>query len=252
MNCRRVEKLIPLYVEGDLEPRSSELIASHLEWCGRCNWLADEFRESQSWLRSSEAPEFDKAFLTDFKRDVLKGVSTIRPSFLGSLLGSWTQQWNRRQVLALGAALTIICGVLVLYLYQTRANSGSTVQELARRPEDPEDNDKNDTASPPDMIPVTKPAPGANPRHRHSSSNHTAARSRVLPLFSQRSVEPPLFSGASQWSRTNSPDSQTIPGSTFDSHEMLRIEIQTSDPNIRIIWFAPKETDSNQNKPATD
>jgi len=34
--------------------------------------------------------------------------------------------------------------------------------------------------------------------------------------------------------------------------EMLRIEIQTSDPSIRIIWFAPKETDSQQSRPVTD
>jgi hypothetical protein len=36
------------------------------------------------------------------------------------------------------------------------------------------------------------------------------------------------------------------------SREMLRIEIQTGDPSIRIIWFAPKETDLHPSKPATD
>jgi hypothetical protein len=33
--------------------------------------------------------------------------------------------------------------------------------------------------------------------------------------------------------------------------EILRIELQTADPNIRIIWFAPKEPNStipNTNK----
>jgi hypothetical protein len=35
-----------------------------------------------------------------------------------------------------------------------------------------------------------------------------------------------------------------LPSSGDDSPEMLRIEIQTSDPNIRIIWFAPKEVES--------
>jgi hypothetical protein len=37
-----------------------------------------------------------------------------------------------------------------------------------------------------------------------------------------------------------------------DSRPMLRIEFQTSDPNIRIIWFAPSQTDSHQTKPATE
>jgi hypothetical protein len=34
-----------------------------------------------------------------------------------------------------------------------------------------------------------------------------------------------------------------------DSDGMLRIEIQTVDPNIRIIWFAPKEIDNPQTNP---
>ena len=33
------------------------------------------------------------------------------------------------------------------------------------------------------------------------------------------------------------------------SAERLRIEIQTADPNIRIIWFAPKPTDMDAPKP---
>jgi len=40
--------------------------------------------------------------------------------------------------------------------------------------------------------------------------------------------------------------------SSSDSKDMLRIEIQTSDPLIRIIWFAPRESDSPPTKPATD
>lgn len=245
MNCRRVEKMIPLFVEGDLESRSSDRIASHLEWCGRCNWLADEYKESQSWLRSSEPPVFDDAFLTDLKRDVVKGVSNTRPSFLASFLGLWTQQWNRRQVLALGAALMIIFGVLVLYVYRTRVNDGSAVRELAR---ETQGDDKNNP-SPPKLTLGTKPAPGASSEGRH--------RSRVRSLASARTVEPPLLSGVNKSSGTENPDKpekedkQMIPDATFDSREMLRIEIQTSDPNIRIIWFAPKETDS-PTKPVTD
>jgi hypothetical protein len=34
-----------------------------------------------------------------------------------------------------------------------------------------------------------------------------------------------------------------------DSERMLRIEIQTGDPSIRIIWFAPEEVDSQQTNP---
>ncbi len=45
---------------------------------------------------------------------------------------------------------------------------------------------------------------------------------------------------------------RALPDNANGSQDMLRIEIQTGDPSIRIIWFAPRETDSHQNKPATD
>src|SRR5258708_31589948 len=190
MNCRRVEKLIPLYVEGDLESHSSERIASHLEWCGRCNWLADEYIQSQSWLRSSEAHEFDEAFLPSFKRDVLKSVSHTRPSplasMLGSLLGPWKQRWNRRQVFALGALLVIICGVLVLYLYQTRAHQGPDVNELAGKTQSDDQNNPSRADSPAG----TQKAPGAG-----SSRHH---RSRVHTVVSRSTVEPPFLSGVNK------------------------------------------------------
>ena len=64
------------------------------------------------------------------------------------------------------------------------------------------------------------------------------------PRPKARPVEPPLLSGVNKSPETENPDKRMVPDPTFDSREMLRIEIQTSDPNIRIIWFAPKEVES--------
>jgi hypothetical protein len=36
------------------------------------------------------------------------------------------------------------------------------------------------------------------------------------------------------------------------NREMTRIEFQTADPNIRIIWLAPKDSDSSLTKPNTN
>lgn len=251
MNCRRVENLIPLYVEGDLKSRSSELIASHLEWCGRCNWLADEYRESQNWLRSSETPVFDEAFLTDLKRDVLKTVSdtSARPSLIASLMQLWNRgQGNRRQVLALCAAVTIIFGVLVLYLYQTRANGARDLHEAVKQVQ----NGDTGSSTPPDSNAVTKQAPGAVPEGKHRLAKHrSSVRKDSREFLSRRITEAPFNEPGGNTSKGPS----LIPGTSSDSgdpREMLRIEIQTSDPTIRIIWFAPKETESHHNKPATD
>src|SRR5258708_7339907 len=133
MNCRRVEKLIPLYVEGDLDSHSRERIASHLEWCGRCNWLADEFRESQSWLRSTQPPEFDETFLSSFKADALKLIAetNAKPSLLSSLI----QQWSRRQVFALAGAVMFIVAVIVFYVYQARTSGRLQIADTTKTTE---------------------------------------------------------------------------------------------------------------------
>src|SRR5215831_7052352 len=115
MKCRRVKKLLPLYVEGDLASNRAESISAHLDWCGQCNWLADEYKESQNWLRTNQTPEFDQAFLDSFKSTVMRRVeeNAVRPSLLATI----AQHWSRRQVLAMSGAMFIAIVMLLFYVY---------------------------------------------------------------------------------------------------------------------------------------
>lgn len=246
MNCRRIEQLLPLYVEGDLKSSVTTQIASHLELCGRCNWLADEFKESQSWLHSHAAPVFDEAFVGDLKRSVLEQVA--EPGARASLLSSWIAQWNRRQVLALAATFLLVVGMLTLYFYQSQATSTSNV---VSRSSDPEATPKKEErhASP------TESAPGADLKPtRLAMKRRLSLKPQVTDAATRDNLAlPPPRINEEVVSQTNSIEqvnnSADVPA---DSREMLRIEIQTSDPNIRIIWFAPKEVDHQPTKPATD
>lgn len=245
MNCRRVEKLIPLYVEGDLESHSGERIASHLEWCGRCNWLADEFRESQSWLRSTQPPDLDEAFLSSFKAGALKLIAenNAKPSFLASVI----QQWSRRQVFALAGAMMIIVAVVVFYVYQAGTSRRLHVAETTVTPENKVPL-APDSQPAPHRAPDTQLATGAGLKKRQRSTHRTTVNALAgRPALSPQRIESP---SSTQISRLGSsgPGSLEPPvepsGSGDDSPAMLRIEMQTSDPNIRIIWFAPKEVES--------
>lgn len=248
MNCRRVEKLIPLYVEGDLESHSTERIASHLEWCGRCNWLADEFRESQSWLRETQPPEFDEAFLSSFKADALKLIAetNAKPSLLSSLI----QQWSRRQVFALAGAMLIIVAVVVFYVYQAGTSRRLHVAETIEKTGTPDNKVTLPTESQPasDKKHDTKLAAGAGLKKPQRSRPQRTVNARAgRPVLSPQRIESPLSTqisrlGSSGLGSFEPPVEQS--GSGDDSPPMLRIEIQTSDPNIRIIWFAPKEVES--------
>jgi len=240
MNCRRVEKLIPLYVEGDLPSSLAERMATHLEWCGRCNWLADDYAESQNWLHTNEPLVFDEAFLDNFKSDVLQriGEAGARPSLLASFL----QHWSRRQVLALSAALLIIFGTLVFYIYQISMHDSSATREAGVQLRDEE----APISTEPNQVAVigTSPGAGLTKDGHHKRHTNRATRNAGPTIAKQqagrqnnRPEDSPVVS--------NEP-AGSVAGSSDESPEMLRIEIQTADPNIRIIWFAPKEVEHPQ------
>ena len=247
MNCRRIEQLLPLYVGGDLKSSLTAQIGSHLEWCGRCNWLADEFKEGQSWIRLYESPVFDEAFVGDLKRSVLEQVAAQQSR--ASSLTSWIRQWNRRQVLALAAACFVVAGMLALYLYQSRARFNSAIVSKAASSEG-----SAGTHVKPDA--VTKAAPGASFKaeqvavKRHHSFNKHTAGSEIASRQLEAPPPRPHEGGSAHAKAIEQMDNSTdVPA---NSRDMLRIEIQTSDPNIRIIWFAPKEVDRQPTKPLTN
>ena len=236
MKCRRVENLISLYVENDLAARLSERVSSHLEWCGRCNWLLDEYKESQSWLHSGTGPELDEAELNAFKADVLRSVAqnATKTSPVANLI----QHWTRRQLFAFSVAILLFAGMFVLYVYQTRKNvKVAQPQNAVSSPE---------SKPVPDSSPGLAVKVGANSAEKASvkkPKRHSFGKARRnVSLARHRfeaspAVDPARFSFESENSNRAS--------------GMLRIEFQTSDPNIRIIWFAPKDTNPSQ-KPATD
>ena len=244
MNCRRVEKLIPLYIEGDLASGAADRLTSHLEWCGRCNWLADEYKESQNWLRAGEQPEFDSAFLDNFKTGVLRRIQ--KSSTRSSLLGSPMQQWGSRRVLAVSAAALIIFGAAVFYVYQSRIHvNPAPLQAVGLGP--------NAETTRPDKPNASTDAPATAPdlskrnnakrqvRFKSPDGNHIAARQRS---------ERPLLSPTNPIIESAAASAEPPTGSIADDPPgMLRIEMETGDPNIRIIWFAPKEVENLQTNP---
>ncbi|MCA1558383.1 MAG: zf-HC2 domain-containing protein, partial [Acidobacteria bacterium] len=50
MNCTAIEKLLPLYIEDDVNEDEAVNVRSHLSSCERCFQLMEEFRASQERL----------------------------------------------------------------------------------------------------------------------------------------------------------------------------------------------------------
>lgn len=229
MDCRRIEKLIPLYVECDLESDEAGAVFAHLETCESCVTLVAEYEASQSWLRSRAMPDFDDAMLDDLRRGVMLEIDATRerPSFFGFFARLLTP--NR--ALAAMAALLIVFAAFALYIYLGKSSAVSTDSAVARETFEPEG-----TSATKDV----KQASGADPvtphhraKRRATAKNMTGERQKP-----DRAIMPETDNTVAQ----NTPiELQDVPTET---EEMTRIEIQTGDPNIRIIWFSPKESDS--------
>src|SRR5215467_4794700 len=79
MNCGRIEDLIPLYVGGDLDAKTTEGVRDHLNSCTDCAMIASQFEESRRWLDGS-TPRFEDALFDDIKRGVMGEISAIQPA----------------------------------------------------------------------------------------------------------------------------------------------------------------------------
>jgi anti-sigma factor RsiW len=243
MNCRRIEELIPLFVEGDLEKGEAEQVAFHLETCSACAGLAAEFRESQNWLLSFDALAFSEAELDDLKQGVMAEIQ--RRNGQEGFLRRFVDRWTLRQMVAATAAVLILCAALAIYVYNGKGSrvidSSGEVAKETRAPS----NDSPDVARQNEDL---NEAAGA------SSRSQARVRSTGVMKKSRRnsrsaSSRLPVFASRPEKQRVETPDAQ---GEVKVAPEMLRIEIQTADPNIRIIWFAPKQADTNQSRPMTD
>lgn len=137
--------------------------------------------------------------------------ASIRGTVLAEIAPRQARRWPHRVALALAASLLVAAGMLLLVAW-LRA-PGAADQDLRA--------EQKDTPQPatPDRVNPT-PEPGPEPPSPKPRRVH-----RVVP---------PRRTVASEVA-TAKPDAEP---------EMLRIEYQTADPNVRVIWFAPKQTES--------
>jgi hypothetical protein len=232
MNCRRIEKLIPLYVEGDLDHDESGAVLAHLNTCESCSALISEYEASQSWLRSNMLPDFDDAMLDDFKRGVMREIdeARARPSFFNFS----ARPLMPGRAFAAVAALLIIFAAFALYIYLGRSTAVSNDRMVAQETAEPE-----------------KPVVGKDPEQEYIAQPRHEKRIVSKATGRSRRGERPKLDRVNTHGTDNAVAQKTVDVPT-ETEETMRIEIQTGDPNIRIIWFSPKESDSQLSNPTIE
>lgn len=243
MNCKRAEQLIPLHTSGDLQPLEADILCQHIETCAHCQQIAEEFANSQAWLSEFSTPSFDEAVFTDLRTSVLQEIKQTesagnRGKWFERLLPSLPPRWAMAAI----AAAVVLFGVWagrVIHRAQQMPKEMAIVENI--KPQE-----------------GVKPPIPQSPQERHTEGIKIT-RSRPQPAkYSQQS--PQLNSGDSAATTIETPSTDLTAENPTDllptneptnssvlakaepviEREMLRIELQTADPNIRIIWFAPK------------
>jgi hypothetical protein len=267
MKCTRVEKFLPLYIADDLTGRRRKrAVENHLATCERCRRAADEYRASREmFLDGALAPDFDGAFYEEIRNSVLARVAsdrTLAPP------GGFSRLFDVRLAYAASLALLFIVAALSLHSYTRRApEEGATQKMIANANRErtataetvktppalrPNGNDR------PTPRPAVEPAPETTGRERRASKSPLPApRANTGRAGNKASPGSPLKGHAPLRDMRNPPAPATLAtaqanagemgvrdgGGANARHEVSRIEIQTSDPNIRIIWLSPGAED---------
>lgn len=263
MNCGRFEKLLALDSGGDLGPRDRRRLAEHLRACDACRRAGRDFAATRELLLSAqEPPEFDDAFFTSVRRNVLRELDARppRPGLAALLRRAFAP---RALAYAAAAAVLVAVGLLGLILRGGRTDDAgrAAADESTTRPAQREtanaatsDDGAEDVPKPPAVAPSPAERVPAPRKRRQSAAGSRAAgaagevangfdgrRLPTLPLARDRNLNAVALPAAGEVRPGAAPGVvETASAGTDDERKMLRIELQTSDPNVRIIWLTPQ------------
>jgi hypothetical protein len=231
MNCTQVEKLLPLHAGNDLPTEQAVLVSTHLTHCASCQSLVAEFAASRDWLGAFSTPAFDEAVFDEMRMVVRQQIAQAeaQPGLL-TLLTTW---WRPRYAVAI--AILLLAGLSFYAYRQQRA----AIKEapLARNQQQSER-----TPVPPTRVSDKSKIMVAaqRPLRRRSARQSTIAITRRA---TSAPLQPVSIMTNNAEVRLPSLDEQLA------LREMARMEFQTADPNIRIIWLtAPEQAVSASQK----
>ena len=210
MNCKNVEPLLSLYVGRDLEEEQSRLVTAHLQSCTKCTLAADEYAGASQLLQGYEAPSFSDELYAGIRGQVLKEID--RQSHQRAWPGIFSQLFLalvQPRMRWITAALLLAISVTALYLSRKPSRQLPNDQPVAVRSET-----SNESAP--------------SPLLSNKRQEHTAAKSRPINRNRKTNVRVVASNRSRKLDKTDRSPAQAP----------LRVEMQTSNRNIRIIWLS--------------
>jgi hypothetical protein len=236
MRCRRAHGLLPLYVENDLPSDLHSRIRGHLIECPDCNRLASEYRSSQAWLLQHTLPEVSDDLLRQLRTRILEDIRTV---------ASPPRGWARglRPWAVMGTAALSLTLLLLLPTTEREAPPLSSAELGGSKPaigEAPPPRSTPPLRFRPESAREPQSGPKVDVRRTRDRGSTRAARATA-----ERRAADPAGDRLGHASSSQIDLQPAYMRSNDSRQRVLRTEIQTIDPNIRIIWFTPaRDTDS--------
>lgn len=267
MRCARFEQLLPLYAGGDLDAAAVERTEAHLRTCADCARAADEYKGVPHWVRLYTAPEFAEDFFDGIRRNVLREIETEAAA--PGLAQTFSRFFSRTALAFASVAALVITSALILGLYLGGRRAPESLQAAdSPRPSVAEGlatAGRTEATPPPASggrtIATSSPAPGRasaqgggfeTKRTRPRVKAHAAVVAGGRPPGGATVAATETASGAGpERSPAATPTADgaagrtEVAGAAPAAPQALRIEMQTRDPNVRIIWLVSQQTAAN-------
>ena len=250
MDCTRVEELLALFSGGDLDTRQTEAVRAHLVGCPTCQAQADELAASRAWLQAAPPPEFDEAFYADLRQSVwCEWPPRKEEGGRFTWLVGFLPQWRWQPVMALAATVLLLFLGWAVYRKSIGQPNIKRLTDVAAKPSPTvKSEQKRELALQPNLAP---PSDSRSVKVFSAGAGKAVKRQPVETPKIEMRDEPPNEPKAVLLAQTNTPDVGTVPTAPTPAPEMMRMEFQTADPNIRIIWLTPKAPATNPAEPQT-
>jgi len=233
MNCGHVQELLPLFVGQDLEENQARLVNAHVKICDTCAALFGEYQLSREMTQQFTAPQFSESVYDGLRQSVLREIDRDTPA----------APWHESITAALRPRTGWAVATVLLFIF-----SLSAIYFIAWRDSDSQSIASDKTPQVPAAAPPETPPVETGPSKNVEMPPHITIRKGSRTIHSRGNSAPGISASNAVTRKltttTDRGEPNVIPSRASSAEKTLRVEMQTADPNIRIIWFAPQQTKS--------
>jgi Putative zinc-finger len=264
MKCKHVQELLPLYVGRDLDEKLAKLVTAHVQSCAECAHSVDEYREAQQLLQLFEPPLFSEAVYAGIRQRVLREIESESTAL--TLPQLVARQFRPRIRWAAATALLLAVSVVAFYFIANRRSDQHQVTDSRRTVDQARADERpsalsqvNESAMSPSPLSKQGDGPPLSNTGGITGADTTIAGSADPTYQSQRKKSTGAVVGRARSVLANTPDRSMTAKASLESNNLaepnavpargpaisektLRVEMQTKDPNIRIIWISNQRT----------